>query len=93
MICVWCSGYGDCRYASERFCEYSPVLDLSDVREAGGAQGYLPIARQIQGREELFGADFECAGYQRHPVPADSSPISLKRRTKNEPRLAVPWSQ
>ena len=35
------------------FVEYSPVLDLSDVREAVEPQGYLPVARQIQGQEEL----------------------------------------
>lgn len=40
------------------FVEYSPALDLSDVREAVEPQGYLPVARQIQGQEELFGADF-----------------------------------
>lgn len=40
------------------FVEYSPVLDLSDVHEAAEPQGYLPVARQIQGQEELFGADF-----------------------------------
>ena len=50
------------------FVEYSPVLDLSDVREAVEPQGYLPVARQIQGQEELFGADFLSA-----PAAPDSS--------------------
>lgn len=32
------------------FVEYSPVLDLADLREAVEPQGYLPVARQIQVR-------------------------------------------
>ncbi len=55
------------------FVEYSPVLDLSDVREAVEPQGYLPVARQIQGQEELFGADFLSAPATSSAAPADSS--------------------
>ena len=54
------------------FVEYSPVLDLSDVREAVEPQGYLPVARQIQGQEELFGADFLSAPATSSAAPADS---------------------
>ena len=61
------------------FVEYSPVLDLSDVREAVEPQGYLPVARQIQGQEELFGADFLSApATNATQSPADSSPDFLE---------------
>ena len=56
------------------FVEYSSVLDLSDVREAVEPQGYLPVARQIQGQEELFGTDFLSAPATSSAAPADSSP-------------------
>ena len=55
------------------FVEYSPVLDLADLREAVEPQGYLPVARQIQGQEELFGADFLSAPATSSAAPADSS--------------------
>ena len=45
------------------------MLDLSDVREAAEPQGYLPVARQIQGQEELFGADFLTAPLPLPPHP------------------------
>ena len=56
------------------FVEYSPVLDLADLREAVEPQGYLPVARQIQGQEELFGADFLSAPPPLPPHP----PIPLQ---------------
>lgn len=61
------------------FVEYRPVLDLSDVCEAVEPQGYLPVARQIQGQEELFGADFLSApATNATQSPADSSPDFLE---------------
>lgn len=56
------------------FVEYSSALDLSDVREAAEPQGYLPVPRQIQGQEELFGTDFMSAPATSSAAPADSSP-------------------
>lgn len=56
-----------------RFVSYETELDLSELAEALEPQGYLPVARQIQGQEELFGADFLSGAAQKNAGSAGAS--------------------
>ena len=56
-----------------RFVSYETELDLSELAEALEPQGYLPMARQIQGQEGLFGADFLSGAAQKNAGSAGAS--------------------
>ncbi|MBD9232940.1 MAG: bifunctional 3'-5' exonuclease/DNA polymerase, partial [Rothia mucilaginosa] len=71
------------------FVSYEPKLDLSELAEALEPQGYLPVARQIQGQEELFGVDF-LSGTAQKSTNSASAPAKNPAQASGTPDFLEP---
>lgn len=68
------------------FVNYTPSLELRGLHDAVEPQGYLPVPRQIQGQEELFGEDFLAAS----AAPSPANATSTSTGTAEAPTLESP---